>query len=231
MKNNLDIDLDELPVIDEKASNNSRIKSAIPAQRKSAQMIRSGSQSAIQKFPGGATLSEANLNDLNGRGRLVKTRSLAGSSHGGRPMSAATYTTQMASHMSHLPILSEDQVMSVARTIFQSRGTIIAASRATGARFNLRDTISSTQIYQIYKRNGIMLDLTHVKVLLRTLGLPFNGPSASLTLLMQACKAYMHGIAGGYGNKSSGSGVRSQLTQSEFSGLSRFGGKDDSQAK
>ena len=58
----------------------------------------------------------------------------------------------MASHMSTLPILSEEQVMGVAQTIFSTRGTIINASRATGARFNLRDTISSTQIYQIYKR-------------------------------------------------------------------------------
>lgn len=66
MKNNLDIDLDELPVIDERASSNARIKSAIPAQRKNAGMIRSGSQSAFLKHPGNATLSEANLNDLNG---------------------------------------------------------------------------------------------------------------------------------------------------------------------
>ena len=118
MKNNLDIDLDELPVIDEKAaSTNSRIKSAMPAQRKNQGMIRSGSQSAIQKFPGGATLSEANLNDLNGQ-RMVKNRSMVGSSQGGRPMSAATYTTQMASHMSTLPVLSEDEVMGIAQTIF-----------------------------------------------------------------------------------------------------------------
>lgn len=146
------------------------------------------------------TLSEANLADLNGNGRLTKTRSMIGSSQGGRPMSAATCTTMMASHMSTLPVLSEDQVMSIARTVFQTRASIINAAKATGSRFNLRDTISSTQIYQIYKRNGIMLELAHVKVLLRTLGLPFNGPAASLTLLMQACKAYMHGISGGYGN-------------------------------
>ena len=63
------------------------------------------------------------------------------------------------------------------------------------------------------------------------MGLPFNGPSASLTLLMQACKAYIHGISGGYGNKSQGSNVRSNLTPSEFSGMSRFGGKDGSQVK
>ena len=234
MKNNLDIDLDELPVIDERASSNSRIKSAMPAQRKNAGMIRSGSQSAFHKYPANATLSEANLNDLNGGqggGRLAKTRSIVSSSQGGRPMSAATYTTQMASHMSTLPVLSEHQVMSIAQTVFQSRGTIISAARATGARFNLRDTISSTQIYQIYRRNGIRIDLAHIKVLLRTLGLPFNGPSASLTLLMQACKAYIHGISGGYGNQSQASNVRSQLTPSEFSGISRFGGKDPSQVK
>ena len=35
MKNNLDIDIDELPVIDEKAqANNARIMSAMPSSRK-----------------------------------------------------------------------------------------------------------------------------------------------------------------------------------------------------
>ena len=82
MKNNLDIDIDELPVISEKASSNGRIQSAMPAQRKNAGMIRSGSQTAILKHPGIGTLSEANLNDLNGGagGRMVQTRSFAGSS-------------------------------------------------------------------------------------------------------------------------------------------------------
>ena len=115
-------------------------------------------------------------------------------------MSAATHTTAMASHMSTLPLLSEDQIMDVARTPFRNRGNIINASRKTGARFNLRDTISSTQIYQICKRNGIMIDLAHLKVLLRELGMPFNGPSTSLTILLQASKAYMNGITGGYTN-------------------------------
>ena len=93
MKNNLDIDIDELPVIDEKASSN-RIQSAMPAQRKNTNLIRSGSQTAFLKQSGAAnTLSEANLNDLNGGGRLVQTRSFVGSSQGGRPMSASTHTT------------------------------------------------------------------------------------------------------------------------------------------
>lgn len=136
----------------------------------------------------------------------------------------------MASHMSTLPNLSEGQVMGVARILFQNRGAIISASKVTGARFNLRDTISSTQIYQIYKRNGIRLDLAHLKVLLREMGFPFNGASCSLTLLLQACKAYIHGITGGYDNQSAGN-VRSNLTPSEFSGMSRFGGKDASALK
>jgi len=37
--------------------------------------------------------------------------------------------------------------MSVAQSIFQNRALVINAARMTGARFNLRDTISSTQIY------------------------------------------------------------------------------------
>ena len=100
----------------------------------------------------------------------------------------------------------------------------------TGARFNLRDTISSTQIYQIFKRNGIMVQLAHLKVLLRELGMPFNGPSCSLTLLLQASKAYLHGIQGGYTNGSQ-ENVRSNQTPSEFSGMSRFGGKDTQAVK
>lgn len=47
---------------------------------------------------------------------------------------------------------------------------------------------------------------------------------------MQACKAYVHGISGGYGNDAE-SNVRSQLTPSEFSGMSRFGGADRTQKK
>ena len=161
---------------------------------------------------------------------MVKTRSLA-SSQGGRPMSASTYTTQMASHMSTLPVLNESQIMSVASSIFRNRALIINASKVTGARFNLRDTISSTQIFQIFKRNGAFIELAHLKVLLRELGFPFNGASCSLTLLMQASKAFMNGIHGGYTNGSQGSNIRSNLTASEYSGLSRFGGNDRTATK
>lgn len=184
--------------------------------------MRSGSQTAFQKYPN--ALSEANLDTMN-RGSRTKPRSMIGSSEGGRPLSAATYTTAMASHMSRLPDLSSSQVMSAAKSIFKGRSAIINAAKTTGARFNLRDTISSTQIFQIFKRNGVFIELTHLKVLLRELGLPFNGPSCSITLLMQACKAFINGISGGYGNDAE-SNVRSALTPSEFSGMSRFGGLD-----
>ena len=193
-------------------------------KKQRSEIMRSGSQTAIQKVP--VALSETNLDTLNRGDCRMKHRSLAAtSSQGGRPMSSATYTTAMASHMSQLPALSDAQVMSAARTVFQNRGTIINAARATGARFNLRDTISSTQIFQIFKRNGVFIELAHLKVLLRELGLPFNGPSCSLTLLIQACRAYINGISGGYGNDAE-SNVRSTLTQSEFSGMSRFGNHD-----
>ena len=109
----------------------------------------------------------------------------------------------MASHMSTLPQLDESQVMAVARSIFNGRATIISACKGASARVNLRDTISSTQIYQVCKRNGLFVELAHLKVLLRELGLPFNGPSCSLTLLLNACKAYIHGISGGYGTANS----------------------------
>lgn len=91
LKKNLDLDIDELPLIE---AEDNRIRSAMPtnSRRRGDQIIRSGSQSAILKTPGVA-LSEANLDQLNGR--LPKNRSMVGvpSSQGGRPMSAATYTT------------------------------------------------------------------------------------------------------------------------------------------
>ena len=60
MKNNLDIDLDELPVINEQEAAKLRIKSAMPTQqRKRADIFRSGSQNALVP---GVALSEANLN-------------------------------------------------------------------------------------------------------------------------------------------------------------------------
>ena len=65
--------------------------------------MRSGSQNFLNKFGGGATtLSEANLAEMNGQSRIMsKARSyVTKSSQSGRPISAATYTTQMASHMS-----------------------------------------------------------------------------------------------------------------------------------
>ena len=97
LKNNLDIDLDELPVIEERTKGDDRIKSAIPNRRRNAETFsRSGSQTALQKMPygGAGTLSEANLADFNGSAMKNKNKSLIVSSHdGGRPMSAATYTT------------------------------------------------------------------------------------------------------------------------------------------
>lgn len=115
MRNNLDIDIDELPVIEERqpSSYANRVHSGKQARRQSTDFNqRSGSQSA---FKNNLALSEANLHELNGGSGLQKNGSFAGS---GRPMSAATYTTQMASHMSRLPELSSTQVMSVARTLF-----------------------------------------------------------------------------------------------------------------
>lgn len=156
MKTNLDIDLDELPAIGEETDfrADERVQSAVPSRRHLNDIIhRSGSHTAIGKFPHGGALSEAHLAELGRQRTGLETPS----SQGGRPMSAATHTTAMASHMSTLPVLDESQIMDVARTLFRNRSTIVEASRRTGARFNLRDTISSTQIYQICKRNGIMI--------------------------------------------------------------------------
>ena len=96
MRENLDIDLDELSVYDDKSSYVDRISSAKVSDRRSlGGMIRSGSHSAFMKGKP-ATLSEANLAELNsrsgGRGPPVQ-RSLVVSSKGSRPRSSHTYTT------------------------------------------------------------------------------------------------------------------------------------------
>ena len=135
-----------------------------------------------------------------------------------RPMSAITHTTAMASHMSILPTLSSHQVAGVAKMIFDSRSTVIQLTRQPNSKVNLRDTISSTQIYSILKKNGVFVDLGHIKVLLRELGLPYNGPSTSFTMLFNACKAFLHG---NQPNVQVNGNLRSDITQSEFSGLQR----------
>ena len=68
MKNNLDIDLDELPIIDEKEAAQNRIKSALPNQQRRSEIFRSGSHNNLAKIGGpGVALSEANLAEMNGR--------------------------------------------------------------------------------------------------------------------------------------------------------------------
>ena len=106
----------------------------------------------------------------------------------------------------------------MAKIVFESRSTVIQLTRQPNSKVNLRDTISSTQIYSILKKNGVFVDLGHIKVLLRELGLPYNGPSTSFTMLFNACKAYLHGQQP---NVQVNGNLRSDITQSEFSGLQR----------
>jgi hypothetical protein len=216
LKQNLDIDLDNMHAIQEE----------IVGPRKKTQTMRNSASrmglntraESYTNFFGDekhGTLSEARLADLNRSAQRLPGRPRSNAS---RPMSAApTHTTAMASHMSVLPELSQSQVSSVARTVFESRAKIIAVLRLPGARTNLRTTISSTQIYQILKRNGIYVELGHIKVLLKELGMPFNGPSTSFTMLFNAVKAYLNGAGrGGYPGNGQ---IRSDITPSEFSAL------------
>lgn len=204
-----------MPTIDEvptKAKLNTRSAKNIQVRRNNNFPIRSESHQNImsnkrQPLP----LSEACLAEFD---RTSQHKAAVKPSIAGRPMSAATHTTAMASHMSILPQLNTQQVMSVARVVFDARATVIQLTRLPNSKVNLRDTISSTQIYQILKRNGVYVDLGHIKVLLRELSLPFNGPSTSFTMLFQACKAYLHG-----NGMPSGEKLRSDITNSEFSAL------------
>ena len=101
----------------------------------------------------------------------------------------------------------------------EARQTIVKYVNGPSSKYGLRDTLTSTQIYQVMKKCGVFVELSHLKVLLRELGFQFNGPSASLTVLLSACKAYLHGIQGGYSTDMGG--VRSNITPSEFSALSQ----------
>lgn len=67
------------------------------------------------------------------------------------------------------------------------------------------------------KRVGVFIEVQHLKALLKELGFHFNGPSASLTVLFSACKAFLHGISGGY---TDGFKMQSSVSGSEFSSFS-----------
>ena len=120
--------------------------------------------------------------------------------------------------MSRLPTLPSYEVKHVANILMESRQAVVTYLNRPGSKVALRDVISSTQIYQILKKNGIYVELSHLKVLLRDLGFSYNGPSASFTILFSACKAYLHGITG-YGSDMGG--IRSNATASEYSALSK----------
>jgi hypothetical protein len=111
-------------------------------------------------------------------------------------MSKKSYTTAMASHMSNLPTIEHGTLLQYANIIFVQRRKIIDFVHSS--KYTLREVLSSTQIYQILKRCGIHVELLNLKVLLRELGFKFNGPSTSLTHFFSACKAFIHGISGGY---------------------------------
>ena len=65
------------------------------------------------------------------------------------------------------------------------------------------------------RRNGIYVELGHLKVLLRELGLSFNGPSTSFTQMFNAIKAYLNQGGNTVGDQA----LRSDITPSEFSAL------------
>lgn len=67
------------------------------------------------------------------------------------------------------------------------------------------------------KKLGVHIEVQNLKALLKELGFQFNGPSASLAVLFSACKAFIHGISGGY---TDGYFLRSSASVSEFSSLS-----------
>lgn len=122
----------------------------------------------------------------------------------------------MASHMSKLPNVDQNTLTGFATIIFKSRKPV--CDYVSQTKYNLRDILTSSQIHSILKRNNIFIEIQHLKALFRELGFQFNGPAASFTLLFSACKAYIHGITGGY---TDGHNLRSSASVSEFSTLSK----------
>jgi hypothetical protein len=67
----------------------------------------------------------------------------------------------------------------------------------------------------VLKKCGCYLEIVPVKQLLRELGFPFNGASASFTSILIATRAFLHGNGAGVGR---GNGLRSDASLSAFSG-------------
>jgi len=128
--------------------------------------------------------------------------------------------------MSTLPTLDTSVLTSFARLIFNNRRPIV--DFISQSKLTLRDTLSSTQIYSVLRKNNVFIEVQSLKALLRELGFPFNGPSTSFALLFSACKAYIHGISGGYTN---GHNLRSSYSVSEFSSISKTRGGDQTEIK
>ena len=66
------------------------------------------------------------------------------------------------------------------------------AVKSNGCRITLRDPISSSQMFAIIKKAGIVMDIVALKQLLMALGFSYNGVSTSFTLLMTGCKSFLH---------------------------------------
>ena len=72
--------------------------------------------------------------------------------------------------MSRLPELDQSQVRQVAMLLMEARQSIVKYVSGPGSKYSLRDTLTSTQIYQVMKKCGVFVELSHLKVLLRDLG-------------------------------------------------------------
>lgn len=66
------------------------------------------------------------------------------------------------------------------------------AVKSPNCRITLRDPVSSSQMFAIIKKAGVVIDLVPLKQLLMALGFSYNGISTSFTLLMTGCKSFLH---------------------------------------
>ncbi len=84
------------------------------------------------------------------------------------------------------------KLMMVANEIYKRRSAI-SESIKSDARYSLRSTMSSSQIYSILKKAGIYIELPVLKSLLREFGFNWNGPSCSLYEVFVSSKEFTYG--------------------------------------
>jgi hypothetical protein len=90
------------------------------------------------------------------------------------------------SRMSNVPEVSSYRLALVAADIYKLRQTLTDQQKADNS--NLRETLSSSELQQLFKRVGLPIEIGLIKALLKGLGFNWNGKACSLLQLFQKCQ-------------------------------------------